>query len=90
MKDIETSSTRQCTSGTTDDLVDAYNSCIKTLMEKHAPNNGSSISAITVLGADFKFEDQHLTHFKASTQYEVRAAKMKSPSKSCEQITSSV
>jgi hypothetical protein len=37
MKDIETSTTLQCTSGTTDDLVDAYNSGIKVLIEKHAP-----------------------------------------------------
>ena len=36
MKDIKTSTTLQCTSGTTDDLVEAYNSGIKVLFEKHA------------------------------------------------------
>ena len=35
-KDIETSTTLQCTSATTDDLVDARNSGIKVLIEKHA------------------------------------------------------
>ena len=32
MKDVETSTSLQCTSGTTDDLVDAYNSGIKVLI----------------------------------------------------------
>ena len=37
MKDTQTSTTLQYTSGTIDDLVDAYNSGIKVLIENHAP-----------------------------------------------------
>ena len=39
---------------------------------------------ISVMGADVKFEVQHLKQFKPATQDDVRVVIMKSPSNSCE------
>ena len=80
MKDIQTSTILRCTSGTTDDLVEACNSGIEVLIEN---KHDSSMSNTIVMSA-VQFEGQHLTHFKPATRDEVRVVIMKSPSMSCE------
>ncbi len=42
------------------------------------------MSETIMMGADVKFEGQHLTHFKLANKDEVHVVIVKSPSKSCE------
>ena len=53
-KHIQTSTTLQYTSGTTDDLVEAYNSGIKVLIEKHnCENQSKSLTTVAKKTAEY-------------------------------------